>query len=157
MILFIPSLHVAWCLPSNFCSRGYMVWMMLDEEFQNGCLVHGHLWYANGVIFAIMSLYVAWRILQRFCSKNRCCLMNNKMAVKFLDIFGFWMKWFYLIWVCVAWCLPSGFCREYMGWKKLFENFQESCLVHDHLLDLSGMKEAFMSLVLTWSIQSSFC
>ena len=32
-----------------------------------------------------------------------------------------------------------------MGWKKLFGKFQKGCLVHDHLLYLSEMKEAFMS------------
>ena len=32
-----------------------------------------------------------------------------------------------------------------MSWKKLFEKFQEGCLVHDHRLYLSGMKEAFLS------------
>ena len=35
-----------------------------------------------------------------------------------------------------------------MGWKKLFEKIQEGCLVHDHLLYLSGMKDAFLSLCL---------
>ena len=40
-----------------------------------------------------------------------------------------------------------------MGWKKLFEKFQEGCLVHDHLLYLSGMKEAFPSLFLAWPIK----
>ena len=33
-----------------------------------------------------------------------------------------------------------------MCWKKLFEKFQEGCLLHDHLWYLSGMKEAFQSL-----------
>ena len=33
-----------------------------------------------------------------------------------------------------------------MGWKKLFEKIQEGCLVHDNLLYLSEMKEAFMRL-----------
>ena len=33
-----------------------------------------------------------------------------------------------------------------MGWKKLLEKFQEGYLVYDHLLYLSGMKEAFISL-----------
>ena len=34
----------ACCLPSNFCSRGYMVWkMMMFEEFQDDCLVLGNL------------------------------------------------------------------------------------------------------------------
>ena len=32
-----------------------------------------------------------------------------------------------------------------MSWKKLLEKFQEGCLVHDHRLYLSGMKEAFLS------------
>ena len=32
----------------------YMVWkMMMVEEFQDGCLVLGNLWYANGMILAI--------------------------------------------------------------------------------------------------------
>ena len=35
-----------------------------------------------------------------------------------------------------------------MCWKKLFEKFQEGCLLHDHLWYLSGMKEAFQSLFL---------
>ena len=34
-----------------------------------------------------------------------------------------------------------------MGWKK-FEKFQEGCLLLDHLLYLSEMKEEFMSLFL---------
>ena len=41
-----PSIH--------FWSREYMVWKkMFVEEFQDGCLVHGHLWWVNGVILAI--------------------------------------------------------------------------------------------------------
>ena len=35
-----------------------------------------------------------------------------------------------------------------MGWKKLFEKIQEGRLVHDHLLYLSEMEEAFMRLFL---------
>ena len=31
-----------------------MVWkMMMVEEFQDGCLVLGNIWYANGMILAI--------------------------------------------------------------------------------------------------------
>ena len=37
------SLHVAGSLPSSFCLREYMVWKMLVDEFQDGCLRHGHL------------------------------------------------------------------------------------------------------------------
>ena len=36
-----------------------MVWKMLVEEFQDGCLMLGNLWYANGMILAISSLHVA--------------------------------------------------------------------------------------------------
>ena len=42
-----------------------MVWKKLFEKFQEGCLVDDHH------------------------AQNRCCLMNNKMAVKFLAIFDF--------------------------------------------------------------------
>ena len=35
-----------------------------------------------------------------------------------------------------------------MGWKKLFEKFQEGCLLLDHLCYLSGIKEVFLSLFL---------
>ena len=73
---------------SSFCSRGYMVWKMLIEEFQDGCLVHGHLWYVNRVILAILSIYVAWGIPSRFCSKvymgwKRCCLKITIWLISF--------------------------------------------------------------------------
>ena len=32
-----------------------------------------------------------------------------------------------------------------MGWKMLFEEFQDGCLVHANRLYLNGMKEAFLS------------
>ena len=61
-------------------------------------------------------------------------------------------------WPWGPWCLPSSFCsREYMGWKKLFEKFQEGCLLQDHLWYFSGIKEAFLSFLLAWPIQISFC
>ena len=48
--------------------------------------------------------------------------------------------------------------KKYVGWKKLFENFQESCLVHDHLvMYLSRRNEGIQSLFFTWPIQTSFC
>ena len=36
-----------------------MVRKMLFEEFQDGCLVHGHFGYVNSMILAILSLHVA--------------------------------------------------------------------------------------------------
>ena len=78
-----------------------MVWKMLVEEFQDGCLVHGYLWYVDRVFLAILSLYIAWGIPPRLCSKEykvwkRCFLKINNFAVKFLAIFDFWMEWFYV-------------------------------------------------------------
>ena len=41
-----------------FLTRGHMVLKkQLLEEFQDGCLMHGHLWYLNGMIWAIHALY----------------------------------------------------------------------------------------------------
>ena len=66
-VLFL-SLHIAGSLPSSFSSRVYMVWKkMLVEEFQDGCLVHGHLWCVNGMLLAI--------------SESPCC---RKPSIKFL-------------------------------------------------------------------------
>ena len=42
---------------------------------------------------------------------------------------------------------PYKFQRKLIcGWKKLFEKFKVGCLVQDYLLNLSSMKEAFLSL-----------
>ena len=69
MILAILGLHFALRLPSIFYSRESMGFKLLFEELQNGWLVHGHLWYSNGKILAILSLKkalniedVGWRI-----------------------------------------------------------------------------------------------
>ena len=37
------------------------------------------------------------------------------------------------------------------------EEIQDGCLVHDHLLYLNGMKEPFLSILLTLRIQSGCC
>ena len=48
ILAFLCSLS-AWCLPSSFCSRRYMVLkIMMFEEIQDVCLVLGNLWYAIG-------------------------------------------------------------------------------------------------------------
>ena len=77
------SLHVAPSLPPSFYSRGYMVWKMLVEEFQDDCLVLGNLWYANGMILAI--------------SKSPCC---TKPSIKFL------LKRIYGLEEDVGWRIP---------------------------------------------------
>ena len=231
-----------WRLPSIFCSRENIGLKMLFEELQDGCLVHGHLWYLNGKILAILSLNrtlsfednvwrIPWRLLSAWPSlvsecndlsiwlnwlvptikvlpkrtygledvvwrisrwlfsawpflinewvdfsyfESPCCRTH---PIKFLleTIYGLedvvwrisrclfssenWLEWFlFILSLHVVWCIPIIFCsREYIGWKKLFKNIQKDCLVHDHLLYLSEMKEAFMSLFMAWSIQSRFC
>ena len=53
---------------------------------------------------------------------------------------------------------PYKFLRKLIcGRKKLFEKFKVGCLVQDHILNLSSMKEAFLSLCFPWRIISSFC
>ena len=90
----------------GFCSRGHMVLKKkLLEEFQDGCLMHGHLWYLNGMIWAIQALYFAlvsaqediwfgrryclkyWRQLPWWhnndsagCRSTIPCLMPNKFS-----------------------------------------------------------------------------
>ena len=74
----------ACCFPSSSCSRGYMVWKkMIFEEFQDGCLVLGNLWYANGMILAT--------------SESPCCM---KPSIKFL------LKRIYGLEEDVSWRIP---------------------------------------------------
>ena len=48
-----------------------MVWKkMLVEEFQDGCLVHGHLLCVNGVIFAISEFPYCWKPSINFLIKR---------------------------------------------------------------------------------------
>ena len=48
-----------------------MVWKMLFEEFQDGCLVHGHFGYVHRVILAIiLSLHFGGCILSSFCLRQ---------------------------------------------------------------------------------------
>ena len=51
------SLHIAWCLPSSFYSRENMCWKKFFEKFQEGCLLHDHLWYLSGIKEAFQSLF----------------------------------------------------------------------------------------------------
>ena len=66
---------------------------MLVEEFQDVCLVHGHLYCVNWVLLAILSLSLAGSLQSSCFSKEymvwKRCLKNNKIAVKFLAIFDF--------------------------------------------------------------------
>ena len=94
-------------------------------------------------------------------SEPPCCLVSAWEDIWFWRtawriprwLFNAWpsliSKWndFIILSLHVAWCLPLGFCREYMGWNKLFEKFQEGCLVHNILWYLSEVK-AFLSLCL---------
>ena len=45
-----------------FCSKENMGLKMLFEESKDDCLVHGHLWYLNGKILAILSLKRAFSL-----------------------------------------------------------------------------------------------
>ena len=56
---------------SNICARDYMVRKeMVDEEFKDGWIVHGHLWCVNGVIFAILESPYCWNPSIKFLIKR---------------------------------------------------------------------------------------
>ena len=120
-------------------------WPFLISEWDDFSYSESPCYLTHPIKFLLETIYgledVVWRI-------SRCLFSSEN-----------WMEWFlFILSLHVIWCIPISICsREYMGWKKLFEKFQEGCLLHDHLLYLSEMKEAFMSLFLAWSIQSSFC
>ena len=85
--LAILSLNIARSLPSSFWTREYMVWKrIMVEEFQDAWIVHGNLWWVNGVILAISESHIAGSIPSIFWSREymddrRCWLKNSKMAV----------------------------------------------------------------------------
>ena len=47
-----------------------MVWKMFVEEFQDGCLVLGNLWYANGITLAISESPYCQKPLIKFLLKR---------------------------------------------------------------------------------------
>ena len=67
----ISDSHIAWSFPSIFCSREYMVWKkMLVEEFQDGSLVHDHLWCVIGWFMLFLSLHIGRSLPQVFCARR---------------------------------------------------------------------------------------
>ena len=74
---------------------------MLVKEFQDGCLVHGHLWCVNEMIFANSESYMLPEAFHSvFTQENiwfeRRWLKNSKMAVKGMAIFDVWIWWYKL-------------------------------------------------------------
>ena len=59
-----------------------MVWKMLVEEFQDGCLALDSLWYANGIIVGMLPEATHQVSAQEdIWFGRRCWLKNSKMAV----------------------------------------------------------------------------
>ena len=54
--IWIKWVYLYWTsILTGFCSREHMVFKTkLFKEFQDGCFMHGHLWYLNGLIWAII-------------------------------------------------------------------------------------------------------
>ena len=58
-----------------------MVWKMMKvEEFQDGCLMLGNRWYADGMILAILSIRVARTLPSNLCSRGY--MVWKKMLVE---------------------------------------------------------------------------
>ena len=171
--LLFPILHIAISLPSSFCSRRYIVRKMLDEKLQDGCLEHGHMWCVNGVSLAISESPWCLNLPSSFFSRE------YKPSIKFLlktiycseDVGWKIAGWLFRAWpyVMCEWSEFSYFWISMMPkpsikffLKRIYgledvEEIQDGCLVQDHLLYLSGMKEPFLSLLLALRIQSGFC
>ena len=79
--IWIKWVYLYWAsmLP-GFCSREHMVFKKkLFKEFQDGCFMHGHLWYLNGLIWAIIQclLFALVYAQMDICFwKKRYCLKN---------------------------------------------------------------------------------
>ena len=123
-----------WCLKNSMKAEG-SAWPSLVSECND--LSIWLIWLMPTIKCLLKRTYgyedVVWRISRWLFSSD------------------IWMEWFNLFQVSMLHDASHQDCsREYMGWKKLFEKFHKGCLLHDHLLYLSGMKEAYLSLFLTW-------
>ena len=115
---------------------------MLVEKFQDDCLVHGHFWCVNGMIFAISKSPYCHKPSILLCSREYMVWMNM-LVEEFQDgCFVLGYLW-YANGMILAISespryrkerLPSSFCsKEYIVWKKLLvEEFQDGSLVHGH-------------------------
>ena len=148
--------HIAVSLQSSFCSRGYMVWKMLDETLQDGCLEHGSLWCVNGVILAIsespwcrkpsikllLKRIYGLKDVEEFqdgCLAHDHLLYLSGMKESFRNLL-------------LALRIQSGFCSwGHIVWRKmLFEEYQDCCLVLVHLWYLNKMILFILSLHGAW-------
>ena len=88
-----------------------MVQKKLFKEFQDGCLVHQHFWYVNGMILAIPSLHVAWRIPASFCLKQyigwKMLFEENQDGCLVLI-----SEWNDFIYSESPWSIPISFCSR---------------------------------------------
>ena len=86
LVLGQPDIWIKWVylfgasmLP-GFCSREHMVFKTkLFKEFQDGCFMHDHLWYLNGLIWAIIQCLLFALVYAQIdiCfGKKRYCLRN---------------------------------------------------------------------------------
>ena len=92
-----------WRLLSIFCSRENMGLKMLFEEFQDGCLVHGHLWYLNGKILAFLSIKRALMFEDVVCRIPSRLLSAWQTLVSECSDLSFGL---------IGWCLPSRLCQR---------------------------------------------
>ena len=87
----------------GFCSRGHSVLKKkLFEEFQDDCLMHGHLWYLNGMIWAIQALLQALHFALmppiKFLLKRMYGLEEDIVWSTEDSCHGGTTQWFCLLW-----------------------------------------------------------
>ena len=62
-----------------------MVWKMMFEEFQDGCLVIGNLLYANGMILAVSESLCCMKPPSSFCSRGYNMVWKKILVEEFQD------------------------------------------------------------------------
>ena len=137
----------------------YFFWASMLHDASDQVSAEEHIWVGRSCLktskkavncMTIFDIWVEWKkhflvsfgltylikfLLMRTWFGGRCCLTHFKMAIQWMAIFDIWIK---LLKQCLVsilpWRLPSILCsKENMGWRLLFEEFQDGCLVHGHL------------------------
>ena len=114
-------------LPETIYGLENVVWRI------SRCLFSSDIWMEWFYLFWVSMLHDASHQVsaQEDIWFWRCWLKNSKMAVYYIAIFWY-VSWMILaiLSLHVALRLPSSFClRQYMGWKMLFEEYQDASLV----------------------------
>ena len=160
MVSMFLCILSACCLPSSFCSRGYIVWkIIIFEEFQDDCLVLGHLWYVNGMILAISESPCCWKPSIKFLLKRIYGLEDVGWRIPrwlFRTRPSLIFEWDYFSYSEFLCCLTHPiifFLKRIYGLEEmLFKEQKDGRWVLGHLSFLNGMILFILSLHVAWCL-----